>query len=48
MKKKGGGIGVTIKAYEKKGKLVIQVGNVAAIAEDFGKKKKPKKRPTNR
>ncbi len=45
MKKKGGGIGVTIKAYEKKGNLVIQVGNVAAIASDFGKKKKkPRKR----
>ncbi len=46
VKKKGGGIGIEIKAYEKKGNLVVQVGNVAAIAEDFGKeKKKPKKRP---
>ncbi len=28
--KRRGGIGITIKAYEKKGRLIVQTGNVAA------------------
>ena len=42
--RKRGGIGITIRGYEKKGKLVVQVGNVAAIIGEIKRKKKTEKK----
>ena len=44
--KKGGGIGITMRAYEKKGQLVVQTGNVAAIAGRIPQIAPPQKHPT--
>ena len=45
MKKTSGGIGITIRGYEKKGKLVVQVGNVAAIAGRIPSERIEEKQP---
>ncbi len=44
--KKDGGIGITMRAYEKKGHLVVQTGNVAAIAGRIPQIEPPQKHPT--
>ena len=51
LKKKRGGIGITIRGYEKKGMLVVQAGNVAAIGgripSETGQKQSRIKLPRN-
>jgi len=45
MSAKKGGIGITIRSYEKKGKLVVEVGNAAAIGGEIKPKAAKKKSP---
>jgi len=46
--KKRGGIGMTMRAYEKKGKMIVQVGNVAAVVGGFKRKAEKKKSPSSK
>jgi len=39
---------MTMRAYEKKGKVIVQVGNVAAVVGGFKAKPEKKKTPSSK